>query len=330
MRLLVLGGTVFLSRAIAREALARGHDVTCAARGESGEVPTGARLVHLDRTDPDWSGLTGEWDALVDVARTPSWVAGALDALADRVAHWTFVSSISVYADHTVPGRGPDDSDLLEAITADVEQDSAEAYGASKVGCEQLVQARAQHALVVRPGLIVGPEDPTGRFTYWPERLATAGPVLAPGDPDQPTQVIDARDLAAFVVHAAEERLSGAYDATGHAVPMRELLASVAQGVGSETDLVWTDAGFLGAHDVGHWAGPRSLPLWLPPEMTGMLARDVEATYAAGLETRPLEETARDTLAWLAEHPDAPRTGLTRTEEHAVLADAGRPGDTSD
>jgi nucleoside-diphosphate-sugar epimerase len=126
MRLLVLGGTLFLSRAIAADAVRRGHEVTCAARGESGSVPEGATLVRLDRTAPDWSVLAGGYDAVVDVARTPSWVRSALDELAERVPHWTFVSSISVYADHSVPGGRPEDSALLEPITDDVEQDTAE------------------------------------------------------------------------------------------------------------------------------------------------------------------------------------------------------------
>ncbi len=143
MRLLVLGGTQFLSRAIAADAVARGHDVTCAARGVSGAVPTGARHVPLDRAAPDWSGLEGEWDALVDVARTPSWVAGALDHLADRVTHWTFISSISAYADQSTPGGTPETLPLLDPITEDVEQDTPETYGAQKVACEQDVLARA-------------------------------------------------------------------------------------------------------------------------------------------------------------------------------------------
>ena len=141
MKLLVLGGTLFLSRAVAADAVARGHDVTCAARGTSGSVPDGAQHVFLDRAAPDWSALEGEWDAVVDVARTPGWVADALDHLAD--AHWTFVSTISVYADHSIPGGTPETLPLLPPVTEDVEQDSAESYGSAKVACEQAVQARA-------------------------------------------------------------------------------------------------------------------------------------------------------------------------------------------
>ena len=149
MRLLVLGGTLFLSHAVAAGAVTRGHDVTCVARGEAGSVPAGARHVVLDRATTDWSALEETWDAVIDVARTPSRVASALGALADRIPNWTFVSSISVYADHSTPGGTPDTLPLLPAITEDVEQDSPEAYGSSKVGCEQLVRARAREALVV-------------------------------------------------------------------------------------------------------------------------------------------------------------------------------------
>jgi 2'-hydroxyisoflavone reductase len=319
MRLLVLGGTRFLSQATAADAVARGHEVTCAARGESGDVPAGARHVVLDREAPDSSALDGEWDAVVDVARTPSWVADALGALAERVPHWTFVSTISVYAETATPGGSQDTLPVLPPITDDVEQDTPEAYGASKVACEQYVQARAQEALVVRPGLIVGPGDPSGRFSYWPERLAEGGAVLAPESPDLPAQVIDVRDLAGWIVTCAENRLTGVYDATGHASNLGVMLEEVSRSVGGDAELVWVDAGFLREHDVDYWAGSRSLPLWLPYEASGLAAHDVSAAFAAGLTTRPIADTARDTLDWLRSAEDPTRTGLTRAEERDLL-----------
>jgi len=319
MRLLVLGGTRFLSHAIAADAVDRGHQVTCAARGASGAVPPGARHVVLDRAAPDWSALDGEWDAVVDVARTPSWVADALDALAERVAHWTFVSTISVYADHATPGGSQDTLPLLGPITDDVEQDTPEKYGASKVGCEQDVQARARRALVVRPGLIVGPGDPSGRFSYWPERLAEGGVVLAPESPDRPAQVIDVRDLAKWIVTCSENRVTGVYDATGHVSSLGVMLEEIARSVGGGAELVWVDARFLQEHDVVHWAGPRSLPLWLPDEGIGIASHDVSAAFATGLTTRPITATARDTLAWLRSEEEAARTGLTRAEEKDLI-----------
>jgi 2'-hydroxyisoflavone reductase len=321
MRLLVLGGTLFLSRAIAAEAVARGHDVTCAARGESGPVPEGARHVVLDRAAPDWSALDGEWDAVVDVARTPSWVASALDHLAERVPHWTFISSISVYADQSTPGGTPETLPLLAPITEDVEQDTGEKYGASKVGCEQDVQARAQQSLVIRPGLIIGPGDPSGRFTYWAERLAEGGDVLAPESPDRDTQAIDVRDLAAWVVSCVEQGRTGVYDATGPVVRLGDLVDQVIAAVGGSATQVWAPADFLLERDVNYWAGPRSLPLWLPEDARGMTSHDVSAAVEAGLTTRPVAETAIDTLAWVRATPDPPRTGLTRAEEQDLLDD---------
>jgi nucleoside-diphosphate-sugar epimerase len=319
MRILVLGGTMFLSRAVAADAVARGHDVTCAARGESGTVPDGAHLVHLDRTAPDWTALEGEWDAVVDVARTPSWVAEALDHLAD--AHWTFVSTISVYADHSTRGGTPETLPLLPPITEDVEQDSAEAYGSSKVACEQDVLARAREAFIVRPGLIIGPGDPSGRFTYWPERLAEGGEVLAPESPDRDTQAIDVRDLAAWIVTGAENRLTGVYDATGPVQRLGDLVDEVSKAVGGGATVIWAPADFLLERGVTYWAGPRALPLWLPDDARGMTSHDVSAAFDAGLTTRPVGETAADTLAWLRENPDAPRTGLSRAEEQDLLDD---------
>ena len=195
MQLLVLGGTRFLSREVAAQAVARGWDVTCACRGESGTVPDGSTHLHWDRSEPAPAALAdGGWDAVVDVARLPSHVRGALAAAADDDAHWVFVSTISVYADNSSPAMEP----LAEPVTEDVDlSEDPDAYGGMKVACEQLVQERAASAVVVRPGLIVGPGDPTGRFAHWPQRLARGGEVLAPGRPDDVVQVIDVRDLAA-------------------------------------------------------------------------------------------------------------------------------------
>lgn len=327
MKLLVLGGTLFLSRAVAAEAVARGHDVTCAARGLSGAVPTGATHVVLDRAEPDWSVLEGEWDAVVDVARTPGWVRDALDHLAARAPHWVFVSTISVYADHTTPHGTPETLPLLDPVGDHVEQDTPEAYGGAKVACEQLVRERASSSLVVRPGLIVGPGDPTGRFSYWPERLAEGGDVLAPDHPERDVQLIDVRDLATFLVDAAEQRLEGVLDVTGRVTALGEVLEEVQRGVaghgpGSRATLYWAAPAFLRRHQVQPWSGPRSLPLWLPREMSGMLTHDASAAYDAGLRTRPVSETAADTLTWLrSEEGRVTVTGMTRAEEQELLDD---------
>lgn len=331
MRLLVLGGTVFLSRAVAEEAVRRGHEVTCACRGRSGELPAGVRHVAWDRNDPVPDELAGaEFDAVVDVARHPSWLRRAVAALPD--AHWVFVSTINVYADEATPAGGPHNLPLHDPVTEDVDlTQDPDAYGPMKVACEQVVTAGAASATVVRPGLIVGPHDPTGRFTYWPARLAdtAAHPeVLLPGDPDDSVQVIDVRDLAAWIVTAAESRRTGTFDGTARALTraaFTDAVAAAARDLGlldpAATRFTAVPQDFLTAREVEPWSGPASVPVWLPlPEYAGLMAHDVAASYAAGLVTRPLSETARDTLLWLRETPEATVTGWSREAEAAVLA----------
>lgn len=321
MKLLVLGGTVFLSRAVAEEAVRRGHEVTCACRGASGTVPDGARLVTWDRDLPAPAEVTEEtYDAVVDVARHPSRVRSAVAALPD--AHWVFVSTISVYADNTVPGGGPGITPEHDPITEDVDlTEDMEAYGPMKVACEQTVLEGTVSAMVIRPGLIIGPGDPSGRFTYWPLRLRDGGTVLAPGSPDDTVQVIDARDLAAWIVDSAEAGRTGTVDGIGPVQRFADLLDQVAAGVGTAPAYVWAPDAFLAEHDVDPWAGPGSLPMWLPrPEYDGMLAHDADPPRAAGLVTRPVADSARDTLAWVEATPDAVRGGISREREGELLA----------
>ncbi|WP_300641280.1 NAD-dependent epimerase/dehydratase family protein [Nocardioides sp.] len=324
MRFLVLGGTVFLSRAVAVEALARGHEVVCAARGESGSVPEGARHVAFDRTGEVPADLAAErFDAVVDVARTPSWVRRAVAAWPG--AHWTFVSTINVYADETTPDGTPASLPLRDPQPEDVDlAEQPDAYGPMKIACEQLVRDGVERAFVVRPGLIVGPGDPTGRFSYWPARLADVEPaeeVLAGGLPTDTVQVIDVRDLAAWLVRAAEDGLTGTFDGVGPAMAIGDLLTDCTIGLDVTPAWVWAGDDELAAAGVQPWSGPRSLPLWLPrPAYDGMLAHDWTPSEAAGLTVRRIAETARDTLAWLRATPDAVVTGLTRQEEAEVLA----------
>jgi 2'-hydroxyisoflavone reductase len=311
MKLLVLGGTRFLSREVAVQAVARGWDVTCACRGTSGPVPDGATHLPWDRADaPPAAVAAGGWDAVVDVARLPSQVRSAVAATS--YAHWVFVSTISVYADTSSPAMEP----LLEAVTEDVDLAvDPEAYGGMKVACEQVVQSGATTSVLARPGLIVGPGDPTGRFAHWPQRLARGGEVLAPGRPDDVVQVIDVRDLAAWLLDLCEARTTGVFDAVGTPMPLAELLAGVASGVGgSFPDLTWVSSDFLEEQGVQPWAGEGSLPLWLPrPAYDGMLAHDPGPAVAAGLRLRPLAETAPACL-------DSPVTALTPEREAEVLA----------
>ncbi|MDQ7993128.1 MAG: epimerase [Propionicimonas sp.] len=320
MKLLVLGGSVFLSRAAAAAALARGHDVTCANRGLTGTVPPGAHVVRFDRSEGFPAGLR-DFDAVIDVARHPSRVQAAVEALPE--AHWVFVSSISVYADEATPGQ------TTAAATVEPRFDDVDlkvdpsAYGPMKVACEQLVAEGAGSAALVRPGLIVGPGDPTGRFTYWPVRLGRAAgspAVLAPGEPGDLVQAIDVRDLGEWLVELAETRTAGTFDATSPALPLAGVLAQLATGCGAEPDWTWVPQDFLRAHGVAPWAGPGSLPLWVPrPELGGLLAHDPAASLAAGLRLRPFADTARDTLGWVRATPGAAVAGLTAAEEDALL-----------
>lgn len=321
VRILVLGGSVFLSEAVAADALARGHEVTCATRGASGPVPEGARFVAWDRSQdvPDEVGRAS-YDAVVDVARIPSWVRRGVAAWPD--AHWVFVSTVSVYADDATPGGRPGTLPLRDPQPEDVDLAvQPEAYGPMKVACEQVVRDGAASWTVVRPGLIVGPGDPSGRFTYWPVRLAEGGEVMAGGDPGSATQVIDVRDLAAWIVTCAEQRTAGDYDGVGEVMGMGDLLGRVARGVDSGATLTWVSQEHLLEQGVAMWMGPDSLPLWLPqPEYAGHGSHDPAPSLAAGLVLRPVEDTARDTLAWVRATDGAPVSGMSRQREATVLA----------
>jgi nucleoside-diphosphate-sugar epimerase len=308
MRILVLGGTKFLGRHTVDVALARGHEVTTFNRGRTRpELHPGIEKLHGDR-DGDLASLTGRsFDAVVDTSGyVPRVVAETIGALGE-VGHYTFVSTISVYADLSTP---PTPSTPL----ADDEE-----YGGLKARCEEVVRKRFPDAFVPRPGLIVGPWDPTGRFTYWPERLAAGGRVLAPAPPDADAQVIDARDLAGWIVRAAENGLAGTYDAVGRPMPRSILLETCRDVAGAGAELAWVDPAFLVEHEVGEWM---ELPLWLSsPEYAAMLSVDPSAAFAAGLETRPLEETVHDTLEWVrsGEAPTDTGAGLERGKEQRLL-----------
>jgi 2'-hydroxyisoflavone reductase len=319
MRLLILGGSQFLGRAIAAQACAAGHDVTCAARGLSGPIASGARFVRIDRDAPDGlAALTGEsFDAVVDVSRHPGQVRRAVAALRQQSGHWTFVSTVSVYADNRTPGQRADTAPLKAPTAPDIEQSTEETYGAAKLACEQAV---GDDGLICRAGLIVGPEDPTGRFSYWPARLARGGEVLAPGTPGDAVQFIDVRDLAQWIVHAAQTRLTGVFDGIGAPRTRGALLAECTAALGASCSFTWVDRAFLEQQDVRRWAGPRSLPLWLPlPDYAGFATRDTTPAREAGLTARAVTETACDTLEWLRAS-NGPVVGLTGDEEKDVLA----------
>ncbi|MGG5258519.1 NAD-dependent epimerase/dehydratase family protein [Phycicoccus avicenniae] len=325
MRLLVLGGTAFLGREVARAGLAAGHDVTCVARGESGAPADGARLVTADRSAPGLGGVEDErWDAVIDVARDPGQVARAVEALRGRVGHWGFVSTGNVYADHSVPG-----ADESTPLLAPLESggDEPDEYGGKKVACERSVLdgIGAERVLVARAGLLGGPGDTSGRTGWWPWRLAhpaVPGEVLVPDALGEPAQVLDARDLAAWLVRCGEAGTTGVVDAVGPTTTLGGVLAAAREASGSGARAVAADPAWLSEQGVGPWMGPRSLPLWLPfPEYAGFAARTGEAARALGLTTRPLVDTLLDVLRYEEERPaDEPRrTGLEDDDERALL-----------
>lgn len=320
MRLLVLGGTVFLGRHLAALALEQGHEVTLFTRGRTnpGLFPEAEHL-HGDR-DGDLDALAGrEWDAVVDPSGyVPRVVRQSAELLRDAVGRYVFVSSVSVYADQR---RGPTESSPTAKLEDPASEDVPADYGALKAACERVVdEVYGPRGASVRAGLIVGPYDPTERFTYWPRRLAEGGDVLAPGEPDAPVQFVDARDLAAFMLRLATSDVSGPVNVTGPAqrTTLEDALTRIAAAVGADCSFHWVDSQTLVEAGVDPWM---ELPLWLGGDaaFAGMLEADISRALAAGLELRPVEETARDTLAW-ARAVEPPRETLTRERERELLA----------
>jgi 2'-hydroxyisoflavone reductase len=316
MNLLVLGGTVFLGREVVRTALADGHRVTVFNRGRRTiEWPGPVSALVGDR-DGDTSALRGQrFDAVIDCSGyRASQIASVAASLGEPLPHWVFVSSISVVA-RFPPGQAHDE-------TAPVTTDT-DGYGGHKARAEEAVLAlTAGRACVVRPGLIVGRHDPTGRFGYWPWRVAQGGTVLAPGRPERPVQVIDVRDLAAWCVGLALARTSGTFNAVAAPMPMQSLLDTCRDVAGSDARFVWRDDADLLAAGVQPWTG---LPLWLPeadPDFGGMLLGRNDRAVAAGLHCRPLGDTVADTLEFLRAVPALAQfpNVLARQDEARLVA----------
>lgn len=330
MKLLMLGGTVFLGRHITQAALKRGHQVTLFTRGKTHPdlFPEAERLTG-DR-NVDLSALKNRtWDAVIDTCGyAPSVVRASAEALQDRVAHYTFVSSISAYAELKEPGIREDAP--LGQLNEATEEVTGDTYGPLKALCEAEVErVFGERALIVRPGLIVGPFDPTGRFTYWPTRIAKGGDVLAPGDPEAEVQVIDGRDLALWIVVCAERGTTGVFNATGPLtrLTMRRMLETAIETLNPAARLVWTSEKFLLDNNVGPWM---ELPVWLPADDGGVMSVDIGRALDAGLSFRPLPETMRDTFEWQQTAPDPstlptptgnprPKAGMEESRERALL-----------
>jgi len=319
MNVLVLGGTRFLGRHIVERLARSGDRVVCFHRGETRcPLPAGVEERYDDR-NADLSAVAMErWDAIVDTScQRPEQVERSLALHADR---YLFISTVNVYTDLSLPGV-TENAPTIETFDP---SDEAAAYGGNKAACERLLrQHHPRASVILRPGLIVGKWDPTGRFTYWCSRLARGGRVLAPGDPDRRIQFIDAADIADFVQHVLSEGTTGAFSIVGPQVPMTmaqllDACASVAAQRGApRADVLWADDAFLLEREVVQWT---ELPLWLTEaQYAGILTLNNAKAIAAGLRTRPVDQTVRAVLEWIANDNGAAGGGMTPEREVELL-----------
>jgi 2'-hydroxyisoflavone reductase len=330
MKILVLGGTVFLSRNVAATAVARDHTVTTFSRGLSGSPVPGARAITGDRDDPDsLAQLAGEdFDLVFDTAYYPHQVRAAADLLEPAAGHYAFTSTVNVFT------GWPSSADYHRAGCYDGDPDAAGesvpdglppggAYGWRKVGAERALLRRfgPHRSTILRAGLIIGPHDGVGRLPWWLDRIARGGKVLAPGDPDEQLRLIDARDLAEFAL----QRPAGTFEATGPArqLTRRQLFEEIREVTGSDAEFHWVDDGYLVEAGIESWT---ELPLWIPAaEAPGLFAQDTTAAEAAGLACRRVKHTVLDTWDWMRSleggwQPAARTPGLAPERERALLA----------
>jgi 2'-hydroxyisoflavone reductase len=326
MDLLILGGTVFLGRALVEAALQRDHHVTLFNRGHSnpGLFPHVENLIG-DR-DGGLGALQGRhWDAAIDTCGyIPRLVRQSTRQLSPAVGHYTFISSISAYADFSQPTIN-EGSPLATLEDDTIEQVTGETYGPLKALCEQAAEEEMPgRLLVIRPGLIVGPYDPSDRFTYWPQRVKQGGEVLAPGRPGREVKFIDVRDLAEWIIRMVERSETGIFNADGPAstCTMKQLLQTCKTTGGSDASFTWVSEEFLRTNQVTEWV---EMPLWIPesdPQYRGFFAVNNQKAIQAGLRFRPLVDTVRATQNWAARRPaDHPwRAGVSRAREAELLA----------
>jgi 2'-hydroxyisoflavone reductase len=317
MKLLILGGTKFLGRHLVDAALAQGHEVTLFNRGNSADVYPEIEKLHGDRNE-DLTALRGRsWDAVIDTCGyLPSQVQASAELLADAVEHYTYISSLSIYPKFSPPGI--DETSHVPELKADqaaalskiktltpaLSEKLRALYGPLKVLCERAAEeAMPSRVLMIRPGLIVGPWDYHESFTTWVRRIGKGGEVLAPGRPNRPVQLIDARDLAEWIIRLVEVRQASAYNATGpdYSLTLRQLLKECVVACGSNAKLVWVDDQFL----IDASATRTELPIWHPdPRTFGLASVNCGKALASGLTFRPLGETIQDTLAWDNSRPE--------------------------
>ena len=325
MKILIIGGTRFLGRHLVDSALARGHEVTLFNRGRSNpDLFLNIETILGDR-EHDLDKLAGrEWDAVVDTCGyVPRIVRLSAQSLEASVKRYVFISSISVYASFSKSGI--DENDPVGKIEDEsFEEITGESYGPLKALCEKAARDvfGENRALIIRPGLIVGPNDPTDRFTYWPVRVARGGDVLTPEKPEVPVQIIDVRDLADFIIKLIEENASGIYNATGpdYELTLGAMLDACKQVSNSDARFHWASVQFLAENKVEAWS---AMPVWVPDtqEDAGFSRVDISKAINAGLTFRPLEETVRDTLEWAKTRPPDYewRAGLSAEREEQVL-----------
>jgi 2'-hydroxyisoflavone reductase len=326
LRLLVLGGTRFIGPHFVEQALARGHQVTLFNRGKTnpGRV-TNVEVLHGDRNG-QLDALKGrQWDAVLDTsAFVPRIVKLSAELLAPSVSHYVYVSSISAYASFA---QANDESSPTGKIADEtVEKVDENTYGPLKVLCEQTAERiMPGRVTVLRPGLIVGPDDNTDRFTYWPARVARGGEVMAPNSRADEIQIVDVRDLAAFALRCIEQRTLGIFNLVSpvHTFTMGGLLDSCVAAAKSDATITWVPATFLAEQKIEGWS---DMPVWVHAvgEEAGFALTSAERALAAGLNVRPLADTVRDTLAWHLSRPAEQqaklKAGITPEREREVLA----------
>ena len=337
LRILILGGTGFTGPFQVKYALARGHKVTVFNRGKThpGELPEGVEQLIGDRNGK-LDALKGrKWDVVIDnPTMLPKWVHDAAEILKGNVDRYVFISTISVYANNSKPGMD-ETAPLAKYEGKDAMKETRDTVIASKFALYGPLKALSEKevekwfpgkSLIIRPGLIVGPGDETDRFTYWPVRIDRGGEVLAPGDPSDPVQFIDARDLAEWTIRMVEQGATGIYNATGPATPLTigGMLEGIKSALGSDAKFTWVPADFLEKEKVAPWS---DMPVWVPPsgEDGGLGAVSIKRALDKGLTFRPLAVTARDTLAWFKSRPKERQeklgAGVAPEREAEVLAD---------
>ncbi|MFN3267526.1 MAG: NAD-dependent epimerase/dehydratase family protein [Deinococcales bacterium] len=322
MNILILGGTAFLGRHLVTAALEQNHTVTLFHRGNRNPYPKLENI--LGNRETDLERLAGHsWDAVIDTsAYVPRVASLSAKALENSVGRYCFISTISVYREFT---KAHHENTPVATLEQQTEEVTGATYGALKVLCENTVQnVYQERALILRPGLIVGAHDPTDRFTYWVDRVAKGGKVLAPATAQTHVQFIDAFSLARFTIHALEQQLSGIYNLNGAPIQMGEVLSGIQRVSRSDAEFVWAPETFLEEQKIAPWMGENSLPLWIPGLDAATQGTIIQKALSAGLRFRALEETIQEVLEFAQTRRDHTwRSGLSAAREaelHTALA----------